>query len=119
MLPELRSSHESLSWPKAKGFIVIRASHKTITGNACRTIKLLVIQQVGSSPTLLKATSCRTRSMFVVETYFKHGANVALTDATIVQSNKGLRTAVSKEVFYPPQLARLLYRQFSNVSRSQ
>jgi hypothetical protein len=40
----------------AKGFIVIRASHKTITGNACRIRKLLVIQQVGSMPNSIKAT---------------------------------------------------------------
>ncbi|EMS80073.1 hypothetical protein Dpo_3c02160 [Desulfotignum phosphitoxidans DSM 13687] len=66
MLPELRSPHGSLSWHKAKGFIVIRASHKTITGNACRNEKLLVIQQVGSSPTLLKATSCRTHCVSFV-----------------------------------------------------
>ncbi len=54
MLPELRSSHDSLSKHNAKGYIVLQASHKTITGNACRSIKLLVIQQVGSSPTIYK-----------------------------------------------------------------
>ena len=47
----------------AKGFIVIRASHKTVTGNACRSRKLLVIQQVGINPTLLKATSCRNEQL--------------------------------------------------------
>jgi len=45
----------------AKCFIVIRASHKIIADDACRIRKLLVIQHVGSSPTLLKATSCRNR----------------------------------------------------------
>ena len=39
---------------------------QVITGNACRNRKLLVIQQVGSSPTLLKATSCRNSSIFFV-----------------------------------------------------
>lgn len=41
---------------KAKGFIVIRASHKSIAEDACQNRKLLVIQQVGINPTLLKAT---------------------------------------------------------------
>jgi hypothetical protein len=73
MLPELSSSQASRSKAKAKGFIVNQASHKTITGNARRNRQLLVIQQVGSSPTLLKSTSCRARSMLLVEFLFKNG----------------------------------------------
>jgi hypothetical protein len=68
MLPELRSSHDSLSWPKAKGFIVNRASHKTIAGNARRNKKLPVIQQVGSMPNNIKSDfTCRNVSMLIVE----------------------------------------------------
>jgi hypothetical protein len=67
MLPELRSSHDSLSWPKAKGFIVNRASHKTIAGNARRNRKLPVIQQVGSMPNNIKSDlSCRNARMFFI-----------------------------------------------------
>ena len=47
MLPELRSSHEFLFRPEAKGFIVVRASHKTVAGDdACWSRKLIVIQQI-------------------------------------------------------------------------
>ena len=48
MLPELSSPHEVLFQPKAEGYIVPRASHKTVTSSACRDTKLLAIQQAES-----------------------------------------------------------------------
>ena len=45
-----------------KDFIVPRASHKTVTGNACRGKKLPVIRQVNLYQlTIISATSGRTR----------------------------------------------------------
>jgi hypothetical protein len=54
MLSELLSSQASRSKAKTKGFIVIRASHKTIAGDACRNRKLLVIQQIKSLSNSIK-----------------------------------------------------------------
>jgi len=52
---------------KAKGFIVNRASHKTIAGNTRRNRKLPVIQQVGSMPNNIKSDlSCRNVSMLML-----------------------------------------------------
>ena len=72
MLPELRSSRDSLSWYKTKGFIVIRASHKIIADNACRNRKLLVIKQVGSLPNSIKSDlPCRNLLIFFVEIHIQ------------------------------------------------
>gem|GEM_PF-5747391 len=48
MLPELNRPHGFLSKSETKGFIVTRASHKTVTSDACRDRKLPTIRQADS-----------------------------------------------------------------------
>ncbi len=100
MLPELRFSRDSLFRPEAEGFIVIRASHKSIAGDACRNRKLLVIQQVEINSTLLKATSCRNDSMFLLGDISVLGSNYLFISTRVVYFQQSILLCIYILIFF-------------------